>query len=96
MSKNTRPYDGWLTRYKINRSLTNYEYEGKLDINVPINLPPMDSGLIKINSVFVEYIERWFFFAWLGRNVWRAFNYNLAVFCFFVWLEYICSSTRPK
>ena len=61
MSKNTRPYDGWLTRYKINRSLTKYEYEGKLDINVPINLPPMDSGLIKINSVFVEYIERWFF-----------------------------------
>ena len=37
------------------------ELEGKLDINVPINLPPMDSGLIKINSVFVEYIERWFF-----------------------------------
>ena len=61
MIKDTRPYDGWLTRYKINRPLSKSELEGRLDVKVPINLPPMDSGLIKINSVFVECIERYFF-----------------------------------
>lgn len=61
MIKDTRPYDGWLTRYKINRPLSKSEFEGRLDVKVPISLPPMDSGLIKINSVFVECIERYFF-----------------------------------
>ena len=61
MIKDTRPYDGWLTRYKINRPLSKSELEGRLDVRMPIHLPPMDSGLIKINSVFVECIERWFF-----------------------------------
>ncbi|WP_141233979.1 DUF6708 domain-containing protein [Pseudomonas sp. Irchel 3E20] len=61
MSKYTRAYDGWLTRYKINRPLSRSEFEGRLDVKDSISLPPIDSGLIKINSVFVECIERWFF-----------------------------------
>ena len=61
MSKDTRVFEGWLTRYKINRPLSEPELEGRLDVRMPIHLPPMDSGLIKINSVFVECIERWFF-----------------------------------
>ena len=61
MSKYTRAYDGWLTRYKINRPLSKSEFEGRLDVKDSVSLPPIDSGLIKINSVFVECIERWFF-----------------------------------
>lgn len=61
MSKESRIFDGWLTRYKINRGLSLYELESVLEVDRPINIPLMDKGLIRVNSVFVEFIDRFFF-----------------------------------
>lgn len=54
-------YDGWLTRYKSDRLLTDYEVLNRLDEKVILNLPPLDKGLVAINSVFVECVDRYFF-----------------------------------
>ena len=85
MSKDTRVFEGWLTRYKINRPLSEPELEGRLDVRMPIHLPPMDSGLIKINSVFVECIERWFFQRGWGAMWGGASNYYVRMLCACIW-----------
>ncbi|SOZ63295.1 conserved membrane hypothetical protein [Cupriavidus taiwanensis] len=62
-------YAGWLTRYKINRPLREYEVEEHLSPKQPVSdLPPNDHGLLRVNSTFVEYMDRFF----LQRG-WAAF-----------------------
>ena len=91
MIKDTRPYDGWLTRYKINRPLSKPEIEGRLDVKIPINLPPMDSGLIKINSIFIEYIERWFF-----QRGWAAMGFiPIVMMCLYLSLLFGTTIYEP-
>ncbi|WP_354675409.1 DUF6708 domain-containing protein [Cupriavidus alkaliphilus] len=54
-------YAGWLTRYKLNRTLREYEIAEHLDPRQRIaDLPPNDHGLLRLNSTFVEYMDRFF------------------------------------
>ncbi|WP_265920869.1 DUF6708 domain-containing protein [Cupriavidus nantongensis] len=54
-------YAGWLTRYKVNRPLHAYEDEEHLDPRRPVeDLPPNDHGVLRVNSTFVEYMDRFF------------------------------------
>ncbi|WP_354686764.1 DUF6708 domain-containing protein [Cupriavidus necator] len=54
-------YAGWLTRYKVDRPLHRYEEEEHLDPEETITeLPPNDHGVLRLNSTFVEYMDRFF------------------------------------
>ncbi|WP_147310515.1 DUF6708 domain-containing protein [Cupriavidus phytorum] len=54
-------YAGWLTRYKLNRPLHSYEEDEHLAPRLPVNeLPPNDHGVLRVNSTFVEYMDRFF------------------------------------
>ena len=54
-------YAGWLTRYKINRPLEAYEEEEHLDPKMPIGeLPLVDHGILRMNSSYIEYMDRFF------------------------------------
>ena len=64
MSEYSRIFDGWLTRYKVNRPLNKYELSNRLKVLDAINLPPADKGAVKLNSVFIEYVDR--YFVWRG------------------------------
>ena len=76
MRKRSLIYDGWLTRYKVNRVLDDYEVQNRISRRTAIKLPPIDKGLVKINSVFVECVDRYFFCAagqqW-GVHLWRVY-----------------------
>ena len=61
MRRRSLIYDGWLTRYKVNRVLDDYEVQNRIDRSTALNLPPIDKGLVKVNSVFVECVDRYFF-----------------------------------
>ncbi|KRB04216.1 DUF6708 domain-containing protein [Lysobacter sp. Root690] len=54
-------FEGWLKLYKVDRRLEDYEREARLDPKVAVELPPIDRGLLKINSTFIEYVDRPFF-----------------------------------
>ncbi|NOV22281.1 hypothetical protein E5S69_01880 [Cupriavidus necator] len=52
-------YAGWLTRYKLNRPLREYEVAEYLDSKQLASiLPPNDHGVLAMNSTFVEYVDR--------------------------------------
>ncbi|SOZ20516.1 conserved hypothetical protein; putative membrane protein [Cupriavidus taiwanensis] len=54
-------YAGWLTRYKLNRPLREYEIAEYLDPKQSaLNLPPNDHGVLRMNSTFTEYMDRFF------------------------------------
>lgn len=55
------PFDGWITNYKVDRDINEHEVRARLDRRSAVNLPPMDRGILKINSVFAEYVDRYFF-----------------------------------
>lgn len=61
MRKRSLIYDGWLTPYKINRVLIGCEKHSRLDRKVALNILPLDKGLVRINSVFIECVDRYFF-----------------------------------
>ena len=69
MSEYSRLFDGWVTRYKLNRPLNKYELHNRLSVKKPVELPPLDKGIIKLNSSFMEYVDRYFF--WRG---WAAMS----------------------
>lgn len=56
------PFDGWITKYRVSRSVHESEIQARLDRKVGIHLPSIDKGVLRINSVFLEYIDRYFFF----------------------------------
>ena len=60
-SRHSQPFDGWITKYKTDRLLSDYELQARLDPEVPIDLPPIDNGMLRANNVFVEYMDRYFF-----------------------------------
>lgn len=60
-SRHSQPFDGWITKYTTGRSLSEYELQARLDPKAPIPLPPIDNGMLRANSVFVEYMDRYFF-----------------------------------
>ncbi|WP_157395899.1 DUF6708 domain-containing protein [Pseudomonas weihenstephanensis] len=64
MSEYSRIFDGWLTRYKVNRPLNKYELSNRLKVLDAIKLPPADKGAVKLNGVFIEYVDR--YFVWRG------------------------------
>lgn len=72
MSEYSRMFDGWLTRYKLNRPLNKYELNNRLELGHPIKLPPMDKGVLRVNSSFIEYVDR--YFAWRG---WAAMGFAM-------------------
>ena len=84
MSEYSRLFDGWLTRYKLNRPLNKYELANRLNIEKPIDLPPLDKGIIKLNSNFIEYVDRYFFGA-AGRQWGGTCSKHLAVFHISSW-----------
>lgn len=53
--------EGWLKPYKIHRRLEEREVRERLDPRGAVALPPVDCGLLKINSIFIEYVEPSFF-----------------------------------
>ncbi len=55
------PFEGWLVRRKVNRSLSDLEQRARLDIAEMVELLPVDRGVIKLNSSFLEYTDRHFF-----------------------------------
>lgn len=59
--RHSQPFDGWITKYKTDRLLSDYETQARLDPEVPTPLPPIDNGILKANNVFVEYMDRYFF-----------------------------------
>lgn len=62
MRECSRVFDGWLTRYKKNCLLREYEISSRLSRKVVIEaLPPIDKGLLRMNGVFVEYVDRYFY-----------------------------------
>ncbi|GLX90411.1 hypothetical protein Pfra02_29790 [Pseudomonas fragi] len=62
MRECSRVFDGWLTRYKKNCLLREYEIRSRLSRKVVIEaLPPIDKGLLRMNGVFVEYVDRYFY-----------------------------------
>ena len=60
MNEGERLFDGWLTRYRVNRNLTVYETQEFLDVETPIDILPVNQGLVKCNGVFLEYVDRCF------------------------------------
>ena len=70
MSEYSRIFDGWLTRYKVNRPLNKYELTYRLKALDAISLPPVDKGAVKMNGGFIEYVDRYFF--WRG---WAAMGF---------------------
>ena len=64
MSEYSRIFDGWLTRYKVNRPLNKYELSSDLKVLDAINLPPIDKGVVKMNGSYMEYVDR--YFVWRG------------------------------
>ena len=75
--KHSEPFDGWLTKYKVDRLLSDYEVQARLDPKVSVSLPPIDNRMLKVNSVFLEYMDRHFFFrgyAALGGVIITVFN----------------------
>ena len=69
MSEYSRIFDGWLTRYKLNRLLNKYELENRLELDEAITTPSIDKGVTKLNGSFAEYVDRYFF--WRG---WAAMS----------------------
>ena len=62
MRECSRVFDGWLTRCKKNCLLREYEIRSRLSRKVVIEaLPPIDKGLLRMNGVFVEYVDRYFY-----------------------------------
>lgn len=52
---------GKFTAYKTNRPLGVEEVEKQLDKNMQASLPPTETiSIIKINSVFLEIVDRWY------------------------------------
>ena len=64
MSEYSRMFDGWLTRYKVNRPLNKYELSSDLKVLDAMNLPPVDKGVVKMNGSYMEYVDR--YFVWRG------------------------------
>jgi hypothetical protein len=56
-----RAYDGWLTNYRVNRRIEDSEATSRLDVKEGVNLRLRDKGLLKVNSVFIEYVDQHFF-----------------------------------
>jgi len=60
VTEEARIYDGWLSRYKVNRKLRAYEAQECLNVATPIDIMPVDQGLVKCNGVFLEFVDRYF------------------------------------
>lgn len=84
MAGYARIFDGWLTPYKKNRSLATYERESQLILGRPVNiLDPIDRGLLKFNSTFLEYTDRYFYLR--GWAAMGGVPITLVFFWFAVW-----------
>jgi hypothetical protein len=58
-------YSGFLTKYRINRPLTDKEQDDHLKQNQRLNIEPRyQLCVIKMNSTFLESVDKWF--AWKG------------------------------
>lgn len=79
MSEYSRIFDGWLTRYKVNRPLNKYELTYRLKALDAISLPPVDKGAVKMNGGFIEYVDRYFF--WRG---WAAMGFLMVGGCCYI------------
>ncbi|MBC3256743.1 hypothetical protein HU733_14650 [Pseudomonas paralactis] len=55
------PFDGWITKYKTNRPISESESEVRLDQKQPVKLPPIVNGIFRLNSVFIECVDRFFY-----------------------------------
>lgn len=60
-SQSVGPFDGWITRYKINRPIFESEAKVRLDQKQPVKLPPIVNGVFRLNSVFIECVDRFFY-----------------------------------
>ncbi|KMN16195.1 DUF6708 domain-containing protein [Pseudomonas weihenstephanensis] len=81
------PFDGWITKYRVSRSVHESEIQARLDRKVGIHLPSIDKGVLRINSVFLEYIDRYFFlrgYAAVGGGVIAIFTLWASVMLFIV------------
>ena len=53
--------NGMVTGYKVNRPLNQYEQQHRFNIRQPSSTQPhYDLSLIKLNSTFVECVDKWF------------------------------------
>lgn len=60
-SQGAGPFDGWITKYKVNRPVYGYEAKARLDPKKTVKLPPIVNGVSKLNSVFIECVDRFFY-----------------------------------
>jgi hypothetical protein len=65
----SRAYDGYITKYRISRRPEEHEDLARLDIKKNLGMVARDRGLLKVNSVFMEYVDRHFF-----SKGWAAMN----------------------
>ena len=83
MSEYSRIFDGWLIPHKLNRPLNKYELNNRIEVGNPIKLSPMDKGMLRVNSCFIEYVDRYFF--WRG---WAAMGFVMLA-CFSLYFTFL-------
>ncbi len=88
---------GMVAGYKVNRALNEHEKQQRFNINVPASTRPhYDLSLIKLNSTFVECVDKWYAMrGWVAMGgLWSQCCFFLLLPCPAMWLRWTSSCQR--